>query len=138
MRNSLYALIVLVLLLLVAGTELTFINGNVAALTLAALSTTALFFSMAGGHVANDEGEAVRWKGFGNEVSLPARLLNNNMLVIAMFSVILFMQYKILDATQRLIEATAEYTYVLSLKQEARENLNIQMPDTLRRKLGRP
>ena len=137
MRNSLYALAAFVLVLLVAGTELTFINGNFAALTLAALSTTALFFSMAGGHV-NDDGDAVKWKGFGNEVSLPARILNNNLLVVAMFSVILFMQYKILDATEKLIQATAEYTYVLSLNQEARERLRISMPESLRKKIGRP
>lgn len=134
MRNSLYVLAALVLALLVAGTELTFINGKVAALTLAALSTTALFFSMAGVNV-NDDGDAVKWKGFGNEVSLPSRLLNNNLLIIGMFSVILFMQYKILDATEKLIAATAEYTYVLSLNQEARERLRIQMPDSLRRRL---
>lgn len=44
-----------------------------------------------------------------------------------------------LSVTQhvRLEEAVTEQTYVLSLKQEDREKLNIAMPDSLRKKLRR-
>lgn len=41
------------------------------------------------------------------------------------------------EMLQRILEATAENTYVLSLSQAERERLNIAMPESLRRKVRR-
>lgn len=41
------------------------------------------------------------------------------------------------EMLQRILEATTENTYVLSLSQAERERLNIAMPESLRRKVHR-
>lgn len=41
------------------------------------------------------------------------------------------------EMLQRILEATSENTYVLSLSQVERERLNIAMPESLRRKVRR-
>lgn len=41
------------------------------------------------------------------------------------------------EMLQKILEATTENTYVLSLSQADRERLNLAMPDSLRRKLRR-
>ena len=135
LRNVIYGILI-VFLLLVGSVELGYtFNKSYSVHLLVAGAATAFLFSMAGGFttgsvMANGEkDDAATWEGFGQKARIPTKMLTGvNILVVGMFAVILFMQYRIL-------ESISEQTYVLSLSQPERERLNLTMPESLRKKI---
>lgn len=76
-----------------------------------------------------DKEDAATWEGFGQKARIPTKAITGtNLLIVGMFTVILVMQWKIL-------ESISEQTYVLSLPQVEREKLNLAMPESLRKKI---
>lgn len=95
------------------------------------------------------ENEEITVKGFGLEGKASGRkLLSANGLLLVFACALAVFGYQLLtttreehrsqsEAMQKLFEAMSENNYILSLSQADRERLNIQMPDSLRRKINR-
>jgi len=144
-RNLIYGIALAIALWFLSATELTYINGNVAAIIMASGAVTALAFSIVarrGGVVANGD-DTVELKGpAGLSAKIPARrLLGENSLILIFCCVLAYFGYvhhtSNEEALKRVYEATVENTYVLSLSQADREALKIAMPESLRRKIRR-
>jgi len=144
-RNLIYGIALAIALWFLSATELTYINGNVAAIIMASGAITALAFSIVarrGGVVANGD-DTVELKGpAGLSAKIPARrLLGENSLILIFCCVLAYFGYvhhtSNEEALKRVYEATVENTYVLSLSQADREALKIAMPESLRRKIRR-
>lgn len=85
--------------------------------------------------MAGDQ-ESFEASGFGVNAKLTGRrLVSDNLLLIILFAVLLFMEYSNQVLILKLTDTVAENSYILSLSQAERESLRIQMPDSLRRKL---
>ena len=144
-RNLIYGIALAIALWFLSATELTYINGNVAAIIMASGAITALAFSIVarrGGVVANGD-DTVELKGpAGLSAKIPARrLLGENSLILIFCCVLAYFGYvhhtSNEEALKRIYEATVANTYVLSLSQAEREKLQIVMPESLRKQIRR-
>lgn len=143
---------------IVAGAEMGLVQGQAAALLLAAGAVTALIFSMMrkpeidlrnykGQDVLADPADELELKGpLGSGAkmtgrNLPERLLGDRtVILILVCAVAWFMWYhhtESADLLRKNTEAIVENTFVASLSQEKKEALNLAMPESLRRKLRR-
>lgn len=139
-----YGFAIVITLVFLGATELTYINSTVAALVLSSGAVTALLFSAIKRRdviVGQNEGqETIELKGAGLEAKLTGRrLLGENTLLFLFFCVLAYAFYAHHaaneEALRRIFEATVENTYVLSLNPEERERLKITMPESLKRKI---
>lgn len=144
MSRIAYGIAIVITLVFLGATELTFINSTVAALVLSSGAVTALLVSAMkrrGGAVAQNEGqETIELKGAGLEAKVTARrLLGENTLLLVLGCALAYAFYahhtSTEDALRKIFEATVENTYVLSLNPEERERLKITMPESLKRKI---
>ncbi len=164
--NLAYGIALAIALWFLSTTELTFINGNVAALILASGAITALAFSMLArreGVVSNESqelaaaaerylrtlsqeererlnNESIELTGAGLGIKARGhRLVSDNLSLLLLYCTFAaFMYYHHttnMEMLARVLEATVENTYVLSLSQAERENLRLTMPESLRKKL---
>jgi hypothetical protein len=144
--NLACGLAITITLLYLSATELTYINGTVAAVVLSSSAVAALLVSAMkakGGIVSRNEGqESIELKGAGLEAKLTGRrLLGENTLLFILGCALAYSFYthhtSNEEALKRVYEATVENTYVLSLSQAEREALKIAMPESLRKKIRR-
>jgi len=166
-RNFSYGIAVALTLLFLSATELTYINGNVAAVILASGAITALAFSVLHARregvvakenrdlegpelvaaaqrylLSRNEEQLLELEGFGMKGKVRGRGLfsdNTAMLILfMMFAAFMFYHHTTtLDLLAKNLEATTENTFVLSLPPDQREKLNLAMPESLRRKIRR-
>ena len=118
---------------LLGAWEVGFVQGQIAMLILASGLVTSVVFS-----AAQENGlDTLEVEGYG----LKGRARGTDVLVVLLFFALVGLGY--LHHLQeeallnRVLEAMTENTYVLSLPQADRERLQIQMPDSLRRKIRR-
>lgn len=143
-KNLSYAAAISLALWFLSATELTYINGKVAAIILVSGALTTLAFSVLHrereGAVNDGQQEVIELKAAGMEAKRTGRaILGENTLVLIFFCALSYFGYvhhtSNEEALRRVYEATVENTYVLSLSQPEREKLQIAMPESLRRKL---
>jgi hypothetical protein len=162
-RNLTYAIAAALAMWILSATELTYINGNVAAIIMASGAITALAFSALqrrGGVMAQDqdrsgpelvaaaqryllslnEEQLLELEGFGMKGKVRGRRLFSDhgaiLLLFFMFSAFMYYHHTTtLELLAKNLEATTENTYVSTLTQAERERLNLSMPESLRRKM---
>jgi hypothetical protein len=108
---------------------------------------TAFLLSMAaitGSVMSNgDKEEAAKYEGFGQKISLPMRWLNTNAVLVFSLAAAGYFGYvhhrdtldllqKNLAATEKNTRAIVVQTWVMTLTQERKEKLNLEMPDEVR------
>ncbi len=147
MKRAAFVLMVSIIAAAIVMWEIEFLNGRSAAIVLAAATAATLMFSLArqprkkeAAIMAHEGEETLDVKGFGTEVKLKgAGVLSKNSLTVIAACALVFAIYKHHTdneaALTRIYEAMAENTYVLSLPQAEREKLQIQIPESLRRKM---
>lgn len=81
------------------------------------------------------DGEKVRFKGFGVAFEAAGRQLGGIIAVIASVSFAAWIVFKHDQDTVSMHSLLQEVVYVVSLKQEERDKLNLAMPTSLRNKV---
>ncbi len=80
----------------------------------------------------------VEFEGFGTKAKIPAKAISGtNILVLAMFALILWSQWQVYGLIGKLIEAMDRNTYMLSLNQTDREAMRPLMPPSFQSKFRR-
>ena len=136
--NRIIAILILAAAVLFPVKEIAFVLGPAASLVVVAGLVTTLVFSVMNNtkaEVAMANGETLEVEGYG----LRARANGKDIFLLILFMALVGLGYlhhvQEETAMTKLFEAIAENTYVLSLPQADRERLQIQMPESLRRKL---
>lgn len=149
--DAVYGFAALFCLLLIAGAEIGYINGRYAALVLVAGALTALVISAVHfgkvGTMATDNEETIEVEGMGFKGKASGRrLLSENTLWLVLLIAIAALAWKHHSESEsqmarlealvlRQNELMVEWSYIISRSQAERERLDLQMPESLRRKL---